>query len=221
MPLRETEPLCECIKHGHGYYRGRKCQYCDEPGELLFSARNLDSFTRILAGVLRHFPDRFELEMDLHGWVEVAELADTLKRHRHNLRFLTPRHVEAVVDTDEKGRYQLESGRVRATYAHSLELDLDLPTDDIPSQLFFAASQDDAKSILERGLFPGDRQMVHLSRTRINSLEAGHHIIGKPVVLIIDTEAAIAGGNPIMRAGTTVFVTKLVEVSHISRLPEA
>ena len=46
------EPLKACVKHQHGYFRGEKCQYCSEDGELVMSPRHLDQFGRIMAGVL-------------------------------------------------------------------------------------------------------------------------------------------------------------------------
>ena len=179
MRRQPDEPLKECTKNQHGYYRGEKCQYCSEEGELVLSPRNLDQFGRIMAGVLRHFPDRFELDMDQQGWVDAEEFITSVKFKRQNLGSLTMTHLRAVVETDPKGRYQLEGGRLRATYAHSIELDLDLPTDGVPEHLYFACTQEDSEEYLEQGLYPLDRQMVHLSGTRLNALEAGRRQAGR------------------------------------------
>ena len=187
----------------------------------MLSPRNLDQFGRIMAGVLRHFPDRFELDMDQQGWVDAEEFITSVKFKRQNLGSLTMTHLRAVVETDPKGRYQLEGGRLRATYAHSIELDLDLPTDGVPEHLYFACSQEDSEEYLEQGLYPLDRQMVHLSGTRLNALEAGRHIIGKPVVLLVDVRAAEEAGKPIMKAGTTVYVTSEVLASCLRKLPDS
>lgn len=221
MRRQPDEPLKECTKNQHGYYRGEKCQYCSEEGELVLSPRNLDQFGRIMAGVLRHFPDRFELDMDQQGWVDAEEFITSVKFKRQNLGSLTMTHLRAVVETDPKGRYQLEGGRLRATYAHSIELDLDLPTDGVPEHLYFACTQEDSEEYLEQGLYPLDRQMVHLSGTRLNALEAGRHIIGKPVVLLVDVRAAEEAGKPIMKAGTTVYVTSEVLASCLRKLPDS
>ena len=214
-------PMKSCLKHQHGYFRGEKCQYCSEEGELVMSPRHLDQFGRIMAGVLRHFPDRFELEMDQQGWVGASEFIESLKHQQRHFDYLTMDHLQAAVETDPKGRYQLVDGRLRATYAHSLELDLDLPTEGVPEHLYFACSQEDSEEYLKQGLYPLDRQMVHLSGTRLNALEAGRHIIGKPVVLLIDVRAAEEAGKPIMKAGTTVYVTHEVLASCLRKLPDS
>ena len=57
MRRRPTVPLKEEVKHGHGIFRGEKCPLSGEDGKLVLSPRDLDQFGRIMAGVLRHFPD--------------------------------------------------------------------------------------------------------------------------------------------------------------------
>ena len=217
----QEKPIKECVKFEHGFFRGDKCQFCGEEGEMIMSPRHVDKFGRIMAGILRHFPDRFELEMTQQGWVEVDEFIDAIKDRRGGFSYLTIKHIKAVVDTDSKGRYQFKNNRIRATYAHSIDLDLDLPTEGVPEHLYFACSEEDAEDYMENGLFPEDRMMVHLSATRLNALEAGRHIIGKPVVLMVDIRGAEEGDNKIMKAGTTVFVTKEVVGKHLKRLPNS
>ena len=79
----------------------------------------------------------------------------------------------------------------------------------------------DAEEYLEHGLYPGDRNMVHLSSTRLNALEAGRHIIGKPIVLLVDVRSAEDGGNEIMKAGTTVYLSKEISGKHLKQLPDS
>ena len=135
MRRKPTVPLKEEVKYGHGFFRGEKCPLSGEEGVLVMSPRHLDQFGRIMAGVLRHFPDKFDLEMDKQGWVEATEFVEAVKVQRRHFHFLETKHLQAVVETDPKGRYQLNSGRLRATYAHTLDLDLDLPTDQ-PEDLY-------------------------------------------------------------------------------------
>ena len=185
------------------------------------SPSHLDQFGRIMAGVLRHFPDKFNLEMDKQGWVEATEFIEAVKIQRRHFHFLETKHLQAVVETDPKGRYQLNNGRLRATYAHTLDLDLDLPTDQNPEHLYFACSKEDSDEYLEHGLYPGDRNMVHLSSTRLNALEAGRHIIGKPIVLLVDVRAVEGAGHEIMKAGTTVYLTKDIPGEFLKKLPDS
>ena len=228
MRRNPTVPLKEEVKYGHGFFRGEKCPLSGEEGVLVMSPRHLDQFGRIMAGVLRHFPEKFVtptspdgLEMDKQGWVEATEFVEAVKLQRRHFHFLETKHLQAVVETDPKGRYQLNSGRLRATYAHTLDLDLDLPTDQNPEHLYFACSKEDSDEYLEHGLYPGDRNMVHLSSTRLNALEAGRHIIGKPIVLLADVRAVEGAGHEIMKAGTTVYLTKDIPGEFLKKLPDS
>ena len=105
MRRKPTVPLKEEVKHGHGFFRGEKCPLSGEEGVLVLSPRHLDQFGRMMAGVLRHFPDRFDLEMDKQGWVEASDFIEAVKSQRRHFHYLETRHLQAVVETDPKGRY--------------------------------------------------------------------------------------------------------------------
>ena len=109
---------------------------------------------------------------------------------------------------------------IRATYGHSIELDLDLPTDDIPEALYFPCEAENLETLLEFGLTAGDRKHVHLSRSIQNAMEAGHVRINRPTILEIDTTRAIADGHTIHRAGTTVFLTDEVPGEYLYKVDE-
>lgn len=52
------------------------------------------------------------------------------------MKWLRPRHIEALAITDPKGRYQIRSRSVRALYGHTVDLDLNLPSDGVPRYLY-------------------------------------------------------------------------------------
>ncbi len=200
----------------HGFFRGRECQYCSKEGDFLIGDRDLDIITRMMAGILRHFPERFDLEMDTYGWVNLASMVDGITYKIRRMRWLTPRHIQGIVETDEKGRYGIKAGKIRATYAHTVDISIDLPTDDIPPNLFYPCAEDAIKEILSGGLRPSDRKKVHLSRTRIDAKTAGIFRMDKPMILEIDSKRAIDDGIIIYRAGKTVFITDGIPPDYIS-----
>ena len=87
--------------------------------------------------------------------------------------WLRPHHLVAIAETDAKGRYEVKDDRVRATYGHTLEVDLDLPTENIPDRLYFPVTAEEAAIVLEVGLKPSDRRKVHLSKTAADARAAG------------------------------------------------
>lgn len=209
--------LREC--DSHGYFRGDTCPNCGEEGKFLMNEQELDRVGRIMAGVLRHFPERFGVRMDTHGWVAIEELVDRIRDEKGRLRWIRPHHIEAIALTDPKGRYQIDKDRVRATYGHSLELDLDLPTFNIPDKLYYPVTEEELDIVLERGLEPTDRRMVHLSGTYDNAMQAGTRRTETPIILEVDAKAAIASGVVIKQAGKQVYVTEKVPTGFLGRAP--
>ncbi len=179
--------------------------------------KELDRIGRTLAGVLRHFPERFGLDMDDRGWVDIEHFVHALHRKDGRLRWLKSHHIQAVIDTDPKGRYEVRNTKIRATYGHSIDLHLDLPTDDIPDELFYPATEEEWEILLETGLKPADRSMVHLSRTFRDADIAGKHRVDNPVILVVDAKKAIDDGFKVMQAGTTVFLVKDVPAEYLAR----
>ena len=201
----------------HGYFRAENCPVCNEPGKFLMNDEEVDQLGRILAGVLRHFPERFSLTMDARGWVDIRSIVEAVRSRRNQFHWLRPHHIRSLASTDPKGRYQVEVDKVRATYGHSLDVELDLPTDNIPDRLYYPATEEEVPIILETGLKPSDRKHVHLSLAPENAEDAGTHRTEKPVILNVDAKGAVAGGAVIKRAGKTVFITKEIPAEFLSR----
>jgi putative RNA 2'-phosphotransferase len=210
--------LRECGEHG--YYRGETCPICDEPGKFLMNEQELEQLGRTIAGVLRHFPERFGLNMDEQGFVSIREFINALRDNNRRYHWLRPHHVIAIIETDPKGRYQISNDLMRATYGHSLELDLKLPTENIPEHLYYPATIEEADIILETGLRPSDRKMVHLSKTYQDAFNAGKVRVDAPIILEIDADGAIKAGNVISQAGKTVFLAHEIPPEFLSKKEE-
>lgn len=202
----------------HGYFRGDRCPICQEEGKFLMSDEEIESIGRMMAGVLRHFPEKFGLEIDEHGWVDLRSFVNAVRSRRNKMHWLRSHHIRALIITDPKGRYQCDGHRIRATYGHSIDVDLDLPTNNIPDELYYPTSQEEAEIILETGLKPSDRKHVHLSLTPDDARRAGEHRVKNPIILRVDAKSAIEGGIVIKKAGTTVFITNEIPSRYISRL---
>jgi len=92
--------LSECEEHG--YYRGEACPVCNKKGKFLMNEKELNSLSRILAGALRHFPEKFGLMMDGKGWVDISSLIDAIGTGRSGFNWLKVHHIEALVSTDQE-----------------------------------------------------------------------------------------------------------------------
>ncbi|MDH7507346.1 MAG: RNA 2'-phosphotransferase, partial [Candidatus Thermoplasmatota archaeon] len=201
--------LSECEEHG--YYRGETCPICNKKGKFLMNEKELNSLSRILAGALRHFPEKFGLMIDGRGWVDISSLINAIGISRSGFNWLKPYHIEALVSTDPRGRYQIYGGMIRATYGHTIDVKLD----DLPiaenNEFFYPVTEEEIDIILEGGLHPIDRKKVHLSGSIEKAIEAGKIRTDNPIILRIDGEKAKKAGLKIYQAGKDVFVTDAID----------
>jgi putative RNA 2'-phosphotransferase len=207
--------LKECAQHG--YFRAENCPVCGQPGRFLMNDRELDHLGRIVTGILRHFPDRYQLPIDPHGWVPLPQLVRAISQKHPAYHWLRPQHVIAIVETDAKGRYEIRDDRIRATYGHTVDVDLDLPTENIPDQLYYPVTPEEVTIVLEVGLKPSDRKKVHLSKTAEDAHAAGSVRTPEPVILEVDAKRARADGVVIMKAGKTVYLVDRVPPEYLSK----
>ncbi len=210
--------LSECEEHG--YYRDEACPVCEKKGKFLMNDNELSSLSRIMAGALRHFPDKLGLMMDGKGWVDISSLIEAIGMGRSGFGWLRIHHIEALVITDKRGRYQIDGGMIRATYGHTIDVNPDdLPLADI-DEFYYPVTEEEADIVLEGGLSPTDRKKVHLSGSMEKALEAGRVRTENPLILKIDGKQAKKDGMKIYHAGTDVYLTDNVDAKYISKVKE-
>ena len=214
-----NDMLAECEEHG--YYRGETCSVCDRKGKFLMNDRELDSLGRIMAGVLRHFPEKVGLTMDGHGWIDLNAFIKAIGESRSGFHWLRPQHIEAIIKTDLKGRYQIDGGMIRATYGHSIDVNLDdLPLAEIDN-LYYSVAEEELDVILEHGLHPVDRKRVHLSGSIEKAIEAAKTRTEEPLLLRIDGVKTREDGVLIYHAGKDVYITDKIDAKYLSKVDES
>ena len=183
--------------------------------------RELSSLSRIIAGALRHFPEKLGLMMDGKGWVDISSLIEEIGTSRSGFNWLRSHHIEALVITDQRGRYQIDGGMIRATYGHTIDVTLDdLPPAEI-DEFFYPVTEEEAEIILEGGLRPTDRKKVHLSGSIEKAIEAGRVRTEEPLILKIDGKKAKKDGVTIYHAGKDVYVADSIDSKYLSQVKES
>jgi len=143
----------------HGFYRGERCK-CGAEGELILPKEKVEKLGKFISGILRHFPDKFGLNMDENGWVNLESLARVVRK---KYRWANVWLIKALVYSDEKQRYELKDDMIRARYGHSIDVKLnDLPQAE-EDVLYYGTSEEEAHRMLEIGIKPVNQRYVHLS----------------------------------------------------------
>ena len=82
--------------------------------------KQMDEISKYLCLLLRHQPDKAELDMDKQGWVSVEQLISGVNRHSQYHIDLTM--LENIVSADKKGRYRFddEHKKIKCCQGHSI-----------------------------------------------------------------------------------------------------
>jgi putative RNA 2'-phosphotransferase len=159
--------------------------------------------SKTLSWVLRHEPGALGLEPDEAGWVLLEDLAVALRDGgRVDVTDLPGviEHIEEVVRTSEKNRFEILGERIRARQGHSVNVDLGYAPTAPPEVLFHGTTRHFLGRILQEGLQKQGRHHVHLS-SDANTARAVGRRHGAPVVLRVDASGLHAEG------GADFFVT--------------
>ncbi|MCL5799859.1 MAG: RNA 2'-phosphotransferase [Candidatus Thermoplasmatota archaeon] len=215
-----TNELRECYMHGP--FRGEVCPTCGEQSKLLMSEEEINVLSKILAGMLRHFPERYGVQLDDHGWVKISSIIPAIRIQTRHFKWLTPKHIEGLVLTDPRERYQVNGNHeIRARYGQSIPVQLDdLPTDSIPEKLYYQTTPEELELIRETGINPSDKSWVHLSKTYRQAYVSGLYHVDSPTIVEIDTARLIGEGNQVYRATEDIFLVSRVPPACFREAPE-
>lgn len=202
----------ECPEHG--YVTGDRCPVCGREGNSVLEAERRTRLSKFVSGALRHFPGDVGLELDERGWTARDDLeVAVLERYP----WATPEHIDAVVATDPKGRFEADGDRIRAAYGHSVSVDLESTDGPVPAELYHGTAPENLDTILKAGLRPMSRQSVHLSETPTEACEVGRRHAHNPVVLAVDAAGMLADGHRITKRGEGVYTTERVPPEYLEQ----
>jgi putative RNA 2'-phosphotransferase len=201
----------------HGYYRGARCGGCNFKGEIVLDKERVEKLGRFISGLLRHFPHKFNLEMDDNGWVDFDELSKVVVR---KYRWANKWLIKAIVYSDKKGRYELSQNKIRARYGHSVDVKLTDYTEADNDVLYYGTSEEEAQRLVEIGIKPVNQKFVHLSTTIEKGIEVAMLRTDEPIILAIDAKKAKERGIKFLKANEFIVLSEEIPPEFI-RILEA
>lgn len=162
--------------------------------------------SKYLSKHLRHQPERIGLTLDPAGWVEIDTLLAAAAAHGFPV---TRAELDHVVAVNDKRRFAVEGGRIRASQGHSVEVALGLPPATPPPYLYHGTVARSLDAIRAEGLRPMNRHDVHLSADRETATRVGARR-GRPVVLAVDAGAMHRDGHIFHVSANGVWLTDAV-----------
>lgn len=167
-----------------------------------------DSLSKFLSLVLRHHPEAAFVQLDEHGWADVGELLEGMKKTGRKMNMET---LEEIVRTDSKQRYSFNEDKtlIRANQGHSIQVDVELKEQEPPEYLYHGTAVGYYDSIQKQGLKPMSRLYVHLSKDIETAVNVGKRH-GKPIVLQVHSGDMYRDGISFYLSENGVWLTKKV-----------
>ena len=109
----------------HDFFTTEVCPTCEASGTPVLSSDRRMRLSKFMNGVLRHFPSDAGVELDDQGWTAYDALVECAL---NQYSWSTPKQVAGIIATDPKGRYERDAEHVRATYGHSVDVNLEVGT---------------------------------------------------------------------------------------------
>lgn len=172
---------------------------------------------KFLSFVLRHRPDKLNIELDKEGWTDIDELIRLWNRkHTTPDRQIDRAELQQIVDTNDKKRYKIsdDGKRIRASQGHSVKVSLGHKPSKPPDTLFHGTSDRFLDSIKKTGLNKGTRTHVHLSLDHDTAVDVGKRH-GKPVVLEVDAAQMYKDGIDFILSDNSVWLVDFVSTKYI------
>lgn len=153
---------------------------------------NYSRLSVYLCLLLRHKPEDAGLDMDVHGWVDVAQLirnVNALGKYK-----ISKEVLDEIVQNDDKGRYRYNDTqtKIKACQGHSVswvvpELSYDIH---LPKFLYHGTTTKALKLIEQSGhISKMKRHCVHLQAEKVKAWQSAERWNNAtPVLLKIDAE---------------------------------
>ena len=103
--------------------------------------------SKFLSLILRHKPETIGISLDEHGWADVDELLEGIRKTGRIIDLPT---LERIVEENDKQRFSfsLDRKRIRANQGHSVQVDVELEQKEPPEVLYHGTVEKNRASII-------------------------------------------------------------------------
>ena len=168
--------------------------------------------SRFMSYLLRHNPKG--LRMNAGGFLRLDDLLRKI-RERYDV---DEAFIRDIICSEDKPRFQILDGKIRALYGHTVDVEIDLPEDESVDVLYHGTTAEAASKILKKGLRSMKRKWVHLSTTKDTATGVGERRTPNPVILVIDAAKARRDGIRFYKATDRVYLSKTIPSKYIKQL---
>lgn len=167
--------------------------------------------SKTISHALRHEPASYGLKLDETDSVALSDLVAAMRNSRKEFGEVDEFDIVEITLEASKVRHQIEAGRIRALYGHSVEQKRPLEATKAPSILFHGTSPETVAAILANGLLPMARQYVHLSADLETARIVGRRKAPQPAIIEVQAGLAEQAGQPFFHMTDKIWLAEKVE----------
>lgn len=173
----------------------------------------MEEASKYLSYILRHNPKAINVQMNEYGYVNIDELLDKFPpKYKLNKDIFL-----ILVNEDNKKRYKLDGNYVRASQRHSIAVNLQLnPIAPPPHSLYHGTNNRFKQSIIDDGLLPMSRQIVHLSDDMETAKTVDSRHGSSLLIYKVDTERMLEQNYKFFKSENGVWLTKTVPTEFLT-----
>jgi putative RNA 2'-phosphotransferase len=181
------------------------------------SQKELEKFSVYMSGVLRHFPEKLNIILDIQGWVYVDTLLSKMAADKHPL---TMEELLQIVASDTKTRYSMRGEQhtlqIRCNQGHSTpQVDLTFDVAEPPDTLYHGTATKFVSEINKMGLIPKTRHYVHLSSNQETASNVGTRH-GELFMYKVDAHRMVENGHTFYLSTNGVWLVDCVPYKYLS-----
>lgn len=180
----------------------------------MMSGNRVVEISRFLCKFLRHSPEKLGITLDSGGWVDIDSLLLACCKYGFTISL---EELVKTVKLDDKQRFTIKAGKIRANQGHSISVDLGLLPAIPPVVLYHGTAIRFLDSILSKGLTKQKRHHVHLINDKAIAYSVGSRY-GNPVVLTVSSYRMYDDGYGFYCSENSVWLTDSVPVEYISSI---
>lgn len=185
-----------------------KDESINNPYEVVLNGSDMKQASKFMCGLLRHFPEEYNLDVDENGWARTTEVVTAMK---NKYDWIDANKVFAIVSTDSKGRYEVEGHNIRACYGHSIDkVNIENKTTSVPDFLYHGTARTNMGSINSEGIKSMNRNAVHLSDNKKIAEDVGLRKSDDIVVFAVCTDSLEKEGYDIEKRGNNIYTVDYV-----------
>jgi putative RNA 2'-phosphotransferase len=161
-----------------------------------------------LVYALRHNPQKFGLNPDEEGWVDLQTFLNVMK--------ITKDQLNNIIQNMDKKRLEIKDDKIRAAYGHSYSSRVKREETKPPDVLYHGTPSFTAFLIKKEGLKPMSRQYVHLSTSPKTAIIVGQRRQENPTILRIDAKKAFEDGVKFYYSNEDIWLADYIPSKYIS-----